>query len=166
MRRALDDNPTNVGFRRDEASLAVIAFADNDDCSVADYHLFDATQTELDSELGPLDIYRCFEFGVECEPDGRFEFGTRENCRPRADSPFHHDIGRYTDFLRDIVLPERLTFGSLHGPIEPVTVDEASDGRPFLRLSCSNPWGAAPGIRMQALVDRLATAACGHTLRR
>jgi hypothetical protein len=65
MRRALDANPTDAGFLRPDANLAVVVLADEDDCSIADSAFF-STDT---STLGPLQSFRCFRFGVECDED-------------------------------------------------------------------------------------------------
>jgi hypothetical protein len=49
MYLALDGNPANQGFLREDAHLAVVIFADEDDCSVADPHLFDLSDMAIDS---------------------------------------------------------------------------------------------------------------------
>lgn len=71
MYRALNGNATNNGFLREDAFLAVIIISDEDDCSTENTQMFntDASLDRIDSDLGFLSSFRCFEFGVQCEPD-------------------------------------------------------------------------------------------------
>src|SRR5690606_31532765 len=74
MKAALEGNPNNAGFLREDAYLAVIFIADEDDCSSkegTDGAVFapDTTEDPFQSELGFFDSFRCWEFGVVCNDD-------------------------------------------------------------------------------------------------
>jgi len=58
----------NAGFLRDDALLAIVLITDEDDCSApADTDLYDPSQTLITDPLGPIDSYRCNEFGHLCD---------------------------------------------------------------------------------------------------
>jgi hypothetical protein len=65
-----DGNPIptqNEGFLRPNAYLAVVMITNEDDCSAPpDTDLFDTSSTKISDPLGPLDSYRCNEFGHLC----------------------------------------------------------------------------------------------------
>jgi hypothetical protein len=59
--------PENAGFLRPDALLAVVLVTNEDDCSAPpDSDLFDSTSTLVSDPLGPLQSYRCNEFGHRC----------------------------------------------------------------------------------------------------
>jgi hypothetical protein len=62
------DAPTqNAGFLRDDAYLAVVLITNEDDCSAPpNSDLFSSDSSTVDSPLGPLQSYRCNEFGHLC----------------------------------------------------------------------------------------------------
>jgi hypothetical protein len=65
---------TNVGFLRDDATLAVVLITNEDDCSVPDdSDLIDPTQTMMSDPLGPLWSFRCNEFGHLCNINGTMQ---------------------------------------------------------------------------------------------
>lgn len=165
MRRALDGSRAqNAGFVRDGALLAIVFLTDEDDCSASDTMLFDTAQTEIDSELGPLSSYRCFEFGVACEPDSRTALGPRADCVSRADSLLVFDVSVYIDFLRSRKPVERLVVSGIIGPATPVSV-EAVGGNPEVEPSCTSASGVAdPGIRLQALLDAFPGRSTSHRI--
>ena len=119
MRRALDGR--NGDFLRDDAFLAVIFIQDEDDCSAADRAVFDPD----DPSLGVLSSFRCFEYGVRCEPDGDPRApGPREDCAPRDDSPFIDDVQSYVEFLRSLKAdPARVIVAGIAGAAAPVSVE-------------------------------------------
>jgi hypothetical protein len=95
-------NPENDGFLRPNAFLAIIIISDEDDCSAFEQDMFDPTITGKDSALGPLDSFRCFEFGVQCNPDDPRTPGEKTECVPRKDSPYMPDVQSYVDFIKDL----------------------------------------------------------------
>ncbi|MEM9488861.1 MAG: hypothetical protein AAGC55_06935 [Myxococcota bacterium] len=154
MRRALNgSNPErNRGFLRDDAYLAVIFIGDRDDCSARTTELFDPADT---AELGPLSLFRCFEFGVRCEPDLPRSLGPRDSCRGRTRSPYSLTVEEYQRFLtgsgpgtlnRD---PGRVIVAAVHGAPSAVTVTADPDSNPRLEPACTGPDGSAgPAVRL------------------
>ncbi len=174
MRRALNgSNAVNQGFLRAQALLAVVIITDEDDCSTEDVRMFDssAAQNTLDSELGFLSSHRCFEFGVQCEPDTPRALGPRQNCVPRTASPFMHDVGEYVSFLRSLKEdPRDVYVAGIFGDSSDVTV-ASKNGKPILEPACSSSAGeATPGVRLlsflNAFPDRnTSTTICNEDLR-
>jgi len=163
MKRALDDNPYNEGFLRDDSYLAVVIISDEDDCSTRDgTTLFDPNDTALDGPLGPLSSFRCFEFGFACEPEDalRTDLGPRTNCVPR-DGPdgLLVPVDDYVGFLTGLREPERLMVAAIAGPVDGGgAVEVISDpwGNPYLEASCSmglGEDGAYPAMRLHAFVS-------------
>jgi hypothetical protein len=152
--------PRNDGFLRPDASLAVVVITDEDDCSVpADSTLFDPANPTLDSELGPLTSYRCFEFGVLCGGNdvGRTA-GARTGCEPgtkEPGTPSHQlvPVESYAYFLKSLKPDPRLvSLAILAGPPTPVTVGLDEQGNPDLQPSCtSSTLAADPAIRLTKL---------------
>lgn len=101
--RALRDvDGNNAGFIREDAFLALIIISDEDDCSTEDARMFSEPTADLASELGPLDSFRCHEFGVVCEePGGIRDTGGKTDCKPRNDSTFMYSVDRYVQFLQN-----------------------------------------------------------------
>jgi hypothetical protein len=159
MRRALDGNPNNAGFLRPDANLAVVVLADEDDCSVADSAFFSGDT----GTLGPLQSFRCFRFGVECDEDTN-TVGAKTNCRPRATSPYLDDVQPFADFLVALKGDARkvMVAGVLGDP-SPVAVELAappggSTPIPTLSHSCTYPGPdypqtADPAVRLAAFLD-------------
>lgn len=129
IRQALT-SPENEGFLREDAYLAIIIITDEDDCSASDQGLFDPTITAPDSTLGPLDSFRCFEFGVQCRPDGPRVPGDKTECVPRPDSPYMPDVQKYVDFVTglkprlDRIIVAGVIGYDQENPDEPVTVEK------------------------------------------
>jgi len=163
MHRALS-SPQNDGFLRDNSILAVIFITDEDDCSMhdnsmmlqgpecSDYH------DETSCPLGARDSFRCFEFGVECEPDAPRQLGSHASCKPREDSPYLSDIEQYVATLRDHKSPERLIVAAIAGDrADPqVSANDEAPGNPVLSPSCASDFGAAaPPIRLASFLDQI-----------
>jgi hypothetical protein len=59
--------PQNAGFLRPDALLQIVLFTNEDDCSAPpDSDLFDSSSSMVSDPLGPLQSYRCNEFGHLC----------------------------------------------------------------------------------------------------
>jgi hypothetical protein len=159
MRRALNgSNPQNNAFLRDDAFLAVIFITDEDDCSTENLEMFDSDPARdmIDSDLGFLSSFRCFEFGVACEPDTPRAVGPRQNCIPRDGTTPHpggqnymYGIQEYVDFLKSLKPdPSMVIVAGIIGNPTPVNV-ETDDEEPVLAPSCISGSGEAdPGVRM------------------
>ncbi|WP_428261916.1 hypothetical protein [Haliangium sp.] len=96
MRRALEKDS---GFLRPNAFLAIIFISDEDDCSTYDKAMFETRETPA---LGQPDSFRCFEFGVQCNPDDARSEGDKYECVPRVDSPFMYNVDEYVDFVKGL----------------------------------------------------------------
>lgn len=175
MRRALDgSNPQNSGFLRPEAYLAVVILSDEDDCSVRDVNLFN-TDPSLDtntSSIGFLSSFRCFEFGVACQPDTPRVQGERSDCEARDNSQFMYDVGEYVSFLKSLKNnPNNVMVATIVGPPTPVLVfASGDDDRPTLNSSCvAGDDQASPAVRLAAFADgfperSVATTICNDDL--
>ena len=89
MRRALDNNPSNAGFLRADAFLAVVILADEDDCSMSHSTLLGPDG----GPLGPQQSFRCTRFGVKCDVGGATDaqmnqVGVKDQCHPDDASQF------------------------------------------------------------------------------
>ena len=168
VRKALSEG-ANEGFLRDDAYLAVIIITDEDDCSAFDQDMFDPTITGKESALGPLDSFRCFEFGVQCTPDDARELGQKTDCVPREDSPYMYPVQRYVDFLKGLKAdPRKVIVAGIIG------YDELNPDEPLEVINETKPVGevfslvpacqvmddsgmvtskATPGVRMRAFLE-------------
>ncbi len=102
MRAALDGSAVeNSDFLRKDAFLAVIILADEDDCTAkAPGAVFNPADTAVSSPLGPVTSFRCFEFGVTCNPSlARTQPGPRSNCVSNESSPYMEPVQGFVDFL-------------------------------------------------------------------
>jgi hypothetical protein len=145
---------SNPGFIRSDALLAIVILSDEDDCSASDTAMFDTSQTTLDSTLGPLSSYRCFEFGVECSPDSRTQVGARSDCQVRSASPYMPTSDEYAASLLSLKPASEIITAVIAGPTAPVAVGINDLGNPELEPSCSSASGeAVPALRLHAFVS-------------
>ena len=152
MRRALNgSNPSNDGFLRPGAALAVIFLSDEDDCSVSDSGLFDPSQSSISDPLGPLSSFRCFEFGVVCDEDeAPRATGPRTGCTSREDSAYMRSVREYAEFLKALKDdPHQVIVAGIIGDPSPVAVTLGDDSNPLLARSCVSSAGEAlPAVRL------------------
>ena len=142
---------TNPGFLRDDAVLAVLILSDEDDCSAQRPELFDPADQSLDGALGPLTSFRCFEYGIRCDINDRFEVGPREGCEPAGD--WLYPPARYVDVLTSLkTYRDRVVVAAIAGPADKVMVKK--DGpNPVLGPACQTQDGfAQPAIRIDRVV--------------
>ena len=149
--------PENEGFLRPDALLAVVVVTDEDDCSApSDTELFDPSQHMLESPLGPITSYRCFEFGVLCQGVGPGRVpGPREDCVPGSFDPDpRHQLVPIEDFVTAFshfkADPRRVFVGVFAGGPEPVEVYLDPTGNPLLKPYRSG----TPGIRLFRFVSQ------------
>jgi hypothetical protein len=161
MKRALDGHrPENNGFLRQDAWLAVVIIADEDDCSAKDPAIFSASTDDATlSQLGPVS-FRCTEWGITCDgaPLSRDPATYPGECAPRADSPYLHDPLTYAAWLRDLKQGRDLVMvAGIVGALEPVQTGVDAQNRFGLLPSCGagagGNGGAVPPVRMQAFFD-------------
>jgi hypothetical protein len=173
MRAALDDNPANAGFSRDEALLGIVFLIDEDDCSARDPALF----SDDDGPLGPLQSFRCTRFGVTCGTGGQTademnQAGPKDLCGPSPSGLLDHpDV--FHDFLLGLKGNDAsLLLGGIIGTPEPVATElRTINGmqEPALAHSCStldqgSSVVADPGVRMQAFFDSFGTRSAVTTI--
>lgn len=159
MRRALDGRyPEHAGFLRPDALLSVVLLTDEDDCSAFDPTIFSDPTATIDSYLGPRGDFRCFEFGVVCDPDEPRTHGAKSHCLPREDSPFITPVAEFREFLTSLKTePGLVMVAGIMGPTDVVEVGALPlnpDGIPALVPACTQPetsYGATPPIRLRAL---------------
>ena len=156
MRAALA-NPTNSGFLRPEANLAVVIIADEDDCSAGDASLFSGDV----GAMGPFHSFRCARFGVQCNSDMNTP-GPKTNCEPAATSTVVQDIQPFVDALVAAKGdPRKVMVAAIVGDPTPVVVENTSFNgmlQPALQPSCTfaGPNGdeyADPAVRLAAFID-------------
>jgi hypothetical protein len=159
MHAALDNNPANGGFLRDNSVLAVIFVTDEDDCSARRPEILfnpDPASNTIDSELGFLHSFRCFEFGVVCDVNGR-DPGTRYDCEPRSDTEaLLHPISNYSGFLTSLRDPGRIVVAAIAGPFDGlVSVALDTQNRPEVEPTCTDNIGgpAYPGVRLHSFAS-------------
>ena len=164
MYRALDPKlGLNPGFLRREASLGIVIFTDEDDCSAARPELFDPAPQGLTDPLGPLDSFRCFDKGIRCDVNDRRRPGPRRHCVPDGD--WLHRLDRYLQLLGRVKEPEKLFVTLIAGPPEPVRV-RVFAGQPMLEPSCQlgRTVVATPGIRLNAFLQALSRTRGNHAV--
>jgi hypothetical protein len=174
MRAALGDSDQgivppdgNAGFLRPNSRLAVIIVAGEDDCSSApDSLLFDPSQTSLSDPLGPLNNFRCVEFGITCDGltanSGRIPRtagGPYQNCRSNdayaTIDPQHSLLPAqlFIDYLRRIK-PD-VVVAALTTPKDPFVVNvDQQTGYPYLvtNQSCSGVVFGFPTVRLHQVI--------------
>jgi hypothetical protein len=165
IKRALDGvtQPQNANFLRQNAYLAVIILADEDDCSARDPEVFNPSPelNNINSTLGVYSSYRCTEFGVTCDGLASLPRAAADytSCTPRGDSYLWHPQ-HYVDFLRSLKDdPKLLLAAAIVGNRTPFGVQINSDGAPELKHSCTacingQCGGADPAVRIGYFIDQ------------
>jgi hypothetical protein len=158
MKRALG-NPANAGFLRDDANLAIVILADEDDCSLSHGSMLGPDT----SSLGPLDSFRCFRFGVECTEDTN-TIGPKTDCTAATASAFVDDLNPFVDAILAAKSDARMVMtAAIVGDPTPVAVElrqPPGGGSPIPSLahSCTfdTPAGFAvadPAVRIAGLLE-------------
>lgn len=126
-------NTGNAGFLRDNAKLAVIFIADEDDCSLAHKSLFEGTSdgTEVN--------FRCTREGIECDGGDLSTPGLRQNCEPKIDSAYLNEVDSYVDFVRGLKQfpKEDVIVAGIVGDPDPVEITTDNAGKTVLKPSCN-----------------------------
>jgi hypothetical protein len=156
-KRALDNHPANVGFLRDNATLAIVLFTDEDDCSFAHSSFLNAS----DSSLGPLTSFRCTQFGVLCQQGGATidemnDVGTKSKCSSNEESPHVMSVGGYVEFFRSLKRDDRdVLLTTIAGDSSPFEVALTSIGgltpAPALQNVCVAHDAINPSVRLAQL---------------
>jgi len=164
-------NPTNAGFLREKAFLAVVFIADEDDCSMQDTVKMLAAEADNPS-YGPQQSFRCTRFGVTCDEGGTTPaemnvIGPKDKCHPSADATNLTDVKSYVDFLKSLKPddPGKIIVAGIMGVTSPVAVElrlppRATVKIPALAHSCTyidvanKPEVADPPIRLKFFLDQ------------
>jgi hypothetical protein len=173
VRMALDPAiapATNAGFLRADAFLAVILVTNEDDCSApADATLFSPASQLVSDPLGPLQSYRCNEFGHLCMIDGKLQAPPRKpngdvtltGCVSNEKGPLD-PVADFVTFLKGLKGdPARVFLAAVTGPATPYVVglqaptlpDDAQ--WPVVEHSCQGADGtfADPSVRIAQAVN-------------
>ena len=163
----------NQGFLRPEAHLLIVIATDDDDCSAPHgSRLFDtATNTTLDSTLGPLGSFRCYEFGHLCNggrtprlpPSGNADdVVTLDGCTSAEDQGLLIPVSTVATQLRSLKSStgRQIMIAAITGPTTPYSVrwvDRPGDNlgpRPHITASCTaaDDGSAAPAVRINQLL--------------
>lgn len=154
IRRALDGrHAEHAGFLRDDAILAVIIVADDDDCTAADPAVYDPSS---DAGVGPLSSARCAFYGWLCngEPIPPIA-ATYTDCTPRTDS-YLVDPLETVAFLQGLKAdPRMVVMAGVFPDRTPVLIDvDPSDGTAGQTNICPT-FPHSTNIRDRAAVDAL-----------
>jgi hypothetical protein len=170
VKRALA-NPANGGFLRDNAYLAVIIIADEDDCSLSHYSLL-GTDSTANAKLGDLQSFRCTRFGVVCNQGGQStdqmnQVGTKGQCHPTDDQTYLAKIDDLVTSLKAVKNndPNKVIVAGIVGTIDPFAIElrtppAGKAAIPALAHSCSytdrnnQPEVADPPIRIKTFLDQ------------
>lgn len=121
MRRSLE-NPINTGFLRENAYLAVIIIADEDDCSIK------AGQGNAffgQPDIADVSSFGCFRSSTTC--DGNLpaaEVGPRTGCVSNEDSQYNEKVADFVTYLKSKKAkdPSLLIVAGIVGNPTPVAV--------------------------------------------
>jgi hypothetical protein len=157
----------NAGFLRSDALLAIVLLTNEDDCSVpADSDLFDTSSRLVSDPLGPLQSFRCNEYGHLCNgaPPSRTmasSFGPGA-CVPAEEQgqliPVHTLVEQVKSLKAD---PTQIVVAAIAGLPDPYSVSLtapliAQDPSmwPQVDHSCMESTGeyADPGVRLSSFV--------------
>jgi hypothetical protein len=167
----------NAGFLRPDAYLAIVMVTNEDDCSAPpDSDLFDSSSATVTDPLGPLQSYRCNEFGHLCggKPPPRQPNGPPPNyTQDFTGTCVSAEDGRLLR-VRDVVAamkqlkadPSKILVAAIAGPKDPYKVSLGPSQVkgdpsmwPFVEHSClqNEPDGsqtyADPAVRLQEWVS-------------
>jgi hypothetical protein len=124
-KRAVNNNPSNSGFVRPNAYLALIFIQDEDDCSMAHSTLLGSDT----GTLGPLQSFRCNRFGHTCAMGGTNSnemntVGAKGGCESNEASQYLTKVADYVSFFKGIKSdPLNVIVAGIAGPTTPYEVE-------------------------------------------
>ena len=163
--------PQNANFLRPDAYLQVIVLSDEDDCSAPpDSDLFDSSSATISDPLGPMQSYRCNEFGHLCggkmpprTPNGEVDLGT---CTSNEHGRLLPVAGMVTALKNLKADPRKVLVAAISGVPTPYKVNAGPSQVkgdpslwPYVEHSCvdTEPDGsqtyADPGVRTKQWAD-------------
>ena len=167
MRRALDpSNAANQGFIRQDAFLAVIFLADEDDCTASHTTLWGPDG----GPLGTRQSFRCTRFGVKCDIGGQDDaamatVGVKDQCHPDDASQHLEVVSKFVADLKALKDDDtKIVVAGILGTLDPFAVERRQINNTqdlALAHSCTyNPPGggetqvADPPVRLQFFLDQ------------
>jgi hypothetical protein len=158
--------PENAGFLRPDAFLQIVLLTGEDDCSAPpDSDLFDSSSMTIADPLGPLQSYRCNEFGHLCggkrpprTPTGEVDLGT---CTSAEDGRLLRVEDVVTALQRLKADPSKVLVAAIAGPTTPYKVNlgpaqikNDTSMWPFVEHSCTSMEGDGdPAVRIKQFID-------------
>jgi hypothetical protein len=161
--------PENTGFLRPDAYLQIVVVSDEDDCSAPpDADLFDTSSELVSDRLGPLQSYRCNEFGHLCagKPPPRTlvspPVDLSGTCVSNENGPLLHvaDLVKQLKGLKND--PSRVFVAAISAPpnpyvvaLRPPEIKTDPSQWPSVQHSCSASNGiyGDPAVRTKQWVD-------------
>jgi len=171
-KRALNGNPSNPGFLRPTANLALVFVTDEDDCSLAHSTMLGNDE----ATLGPLQSFRCTRFGVTCAMGGKTSdemntIGTKTGCHSNDSSPYMTSVAQYVTNFKSLKNdPALVMVGTITGPPSPFAVELRTPpgggvAVPALAQSCQSGLIADPAVRMTDFANgfrHASSSICGN----
>jgi hypothetical protein len=119
----------NLGFLRPDALLVIVILSPEDDCSTKDGHtspFYDIDRNTLSGPLGPVQSFRCNEFGHVCDQGAPNRNAPTKmttdvveytNCRSNENSLFLRSVGSFAEAIRRLKShpDERILVASIVG---------------------------------------------------
>jgi len=161
--------PENAGFLRADAELAIVLITNEDDCSApGDTMIFDTTSRFVADPYGPLQSYRCNEYGHLCggvKPPRVGTLGTvvdLTDCHSAEDGVLNR-VSEYVQFFKGLKAdPGQVFVSAITGFPTPYDVTwvqplVTGDPQPWPQVehSCTTTAGeyADPAVRLAHLVS-------------
>ncbi|MFH2009784.1 MAG: hypothetical protein ABI333_24530 [bacterium] len=157
-------HPDNLDFARDGANLAVVFVSNSDDCSASAPEVFNPDPS-AEVTLGPLNPFRCFEFGVTCNVNDRFTPGDRTNCTDRTDGG--ELLFRLSTIREQLVLgrdPQNVIISTIAGPADQVRVLVEADVPALEPICAGAAWSGFPGVRLAKFRDQFGDNGMGESV--
>ena len=161
--------PENAGFLRADAALALVMITNEDDCSAPpDTSLFSQASQLVSDPLGPLQSYRCNEFGHLCNglpPPRSGPLGSMvplTGCMSAEDGRLNR-VSEYAALFKGLKAdPSQVFLSAITAPATPYavtfitpTIDDPAGAWPAVEHSCTTAEGeyGDPAVRIAQLVS-------------
>jgi hypothetical protein len=153
---------------RQDAFLAVIFLADEDDCSFSHSTILGPESPTL----GPLQSFRCNRFGHVCQIGGKTEaemnmVGTKDQCGPNETSQYLETVASFVDYMKKVKGDsQKVIVAGILGDVTPYQVELRSPpggGSPqpavahscqYTRTGATLPEVADPAVRIKFFLDQ------------
>ena len=145
------NSTANVGFLRDDAFLAIVYIADEDDCSMKP----GGALLGNDASLGPLQSFRCSEYGVKCDgADNMRNPGPRTGCISRENSAYERSIAEMVAAVKakkGTRADKNIIVANITAPSEPFSVGrDTAMNPPIPKMDPACTYNAPGGTTQRA----------------